>query len=234
MTSLRPFFGFYGGKWRDARNYPIPQHSVLVEPFCGSAGYSLRYPDREVILCDIDPVIVGVWQYLLRVSPAEVLALPDVPLDGCVDDLKVCPEARWLIGFWLNRAPSAPRKRPSAWMRSGVRPGSFWGQRVRLTIASQLQYVRHWNVMQVDYREIFSPEIPATWFVDPPYAVAGKHYTHGARGIDYAHLAKWCQKLNGQVIVCENTGASWLPFKELAEVKTTRAGKRSAEVVWTK
>jgi hypothetical protein len=49
---LRPFFGYYGGKWRDAvKHYPPPEHTRIVEPFAASAGYSLRYPDRKVILC---------------------------------------------------------------------------------------------------------------------------------------------------------------------------------------
>ena len=37
--------------------------------------------------------------------------------------------------------------------------------------------------------------------------------------------------LSGQVIVCENFGASWLPFHSLGSTKTTRA-KRSNEAVW--
>ncbi len=60
---LRPFFGYYGGKWRDAiKHYPEPQHDTIVEPFAGSAGYSLRYANRKVILCEIDPVLASVWQ----------------------------------------------------------------------------------------------------------------------------------------------------------------------------
>ena len=37
----------------------------------------------------------------------------------------------------------------------------------------------------------------------------------------------------GQVIVCENEGADWLPFSPLADVKATRPNSRSIEVVWT-
>jgi hypothetical protein len=33
------------------------------------------------------------------------------------------------------------------------------------------------------------------------------------------------------MIVCENEGADWLPFQSLSDVKTTRAGRRSREVV---
>lgn len=232
MSNLRPFFGYYGGKWRDAaKHYPEPQHETLVEPFAGSAGYSLRYPDRAVVLCEVDPILVAVWQYLTSVKASEIRAIPDLPDGASVDDLDICQEARWLVGFWLNRATASPRKTPSRWMRDGIRPGSFWGERVRETIASQVGAIRHWKVHNCSYEDC-PVEGPATWFVDPPYQVAGQHYRFGADQIDYRALGKWCRQLGGQVIVCENEGANWLPFRALAEVKTTRAAFRSKEAYW--
>src|SRR5262245_39743395 len=62
--TIRPFFGYYGGKWRDAvRNYPPPYHGTIVEPFAGSAGYALRYWDKKVVLYERDPVVAAVWRY---------------------------------------------------------------------------------------------------------------------------------------------------------------------------
>lgn len=230
--ALRPFFGYYGGKWRDAlKHYPAPRFSTIVEPFAGSAGYAMRYPDRRIVLYEIDPIIAGVWSYLTRVKPAEILAIPDLPPAGSLDDLKVCQEARWLVGFWLNRGVSTPRKSPSRWMRDGIRPGCFWGPRARLTIASQLAAIRHWQIHNQHYADC-SVSNEATWFVDPPYQYAGRHYRFGPDQIDYAELAKWCKSRRGQTIVCENAGAGWLPFRPLANVKTTRAKHRSKEVFW--
>ena len=228
---VRPFFCYYGGKWRDTpRLYPPPAHATIVEPFAGSAGYSLRYPDRDVVLIERDPVIAAVWRYIIGVTASEVLALPDVPAMGSADDLNVPQEARWLIGLWLNKGASRPRKRPSSWMRSGIRPGSFWGDRVRQTIAAQLDRIRHWTLIEGDFQA--APMAPATWFVDPPYALAGEHYVHGSSGIDYEALGRWCRALPGQVIACENEGAGWLPFEPLANTKTARKGRRSKEVAW--
>lgn len=230
-SDLRPFFGFYGGKWRDTpRHYPPPAHETIVEPFAGSAGYAVRYADRKVVLCDIDPIITGVWDYLIGASSAEVLALPDLEPDQTVDDLEVCPQARWLIGFWLNRGVPAPRRSPSRWMRDGVRPGSFWGERVRVTIADQLEGIRHWQVFNCSYQD--GPVThEATWFIDPPYQHAGRHYTFGSAGIDFPELADWCRTRPGQVIVCEADGADWLPFEPLGDIKTTRPS-RAHEQVW--
>jgi hypothetical protein len=230
--ALSPFFGYYGGKWRSApKHYPRPEYAALVEPFAGSAGYSLRYSDRKVILCEIDPILAGVWSYLIRVKPREILAIPDVGPGSSVDDLRICQEARWLVGFWLNRGAPSPRKTPSRWMREGIRPGSFWGQRVRDTIARQVDAIRHWKVFNCSYTDCPTSRT-ATWFVDPPYVEAGKHYRFGSERIDYPELASWCRSRSGQVIVCENEGADWLPFWELGDVKTTRAKRRSREVVW--
>lgn len=229
---LTPFFKYYGGKWRDAvKNYPPPDYTTIVEPFSGAAGYSMRYPGNRVILCDLDPIIIGVWKYLQRVKPDEVLNLPDVPEGGTVDDLKVSQEAKWLIGFWLNAGVASPCKRPSKWMVSQVRPGSYWGTRARNAIASQVEYIRHWKVYQCSYLDCpFNGK--ATWFVDPPYQAAGRHYKFGASNIDYEHLGSWCRSRPGQVIVCENEGATWLPFKHLATVKTTRRTSKSKEAIW--
>ena len=38
----------------------------------------------------------------------------------------------------------------------------------------------------------------------------------------------------GQVIVCENDGADWLPVEPAGDTKTTRRGRRSREVVWVR
>jgi hypothetical protein len=57
-------------------------------------------------------------------------------------------------------------------------------------------------------------------------------YPAPLHGIDYSALADWCTSLPGQVIVCENDGATWLPFRPHASVRTTRRTSRSAEAVW--
>lgn len=229
---LRPFFGFYGGKWRDAiKYYPRPLGSTIIEPFAGSAGYALRYYGLKIRLYEIDPILAGVWTYLIRAKPREILRIPDLSLDQTVDDLKVCEEAKWLVGFWLNRGVAAPRKSASQWMRAGIRPGSFWGERVRTTIASQVDRIRHWKVRNASYETAFDFK-NATWFIDPPYQGAGAHYRYGSKTINYGSLADWCRSREGLVIVCENAGAEWLPFVPLAQTKTTRADTRSKEVVW--
>lgn len=156
MEPLRPFFSFYGGKYRAAPRYPAPAHRLLIEPFAGSAGYAVRHWTKLVVLYDADPILAGVWDYLIRVPAAEVLRLPlDVP------DVRLLPswvpqEARWLIGFWLNAAAATPHLTPSAWARSGPRANGdrfcvHWGRRARERIASQVDRVRHWRIRNTSF-----------------------------------------------------------------------------------
>lgn len=218
-SNLKPFFTYYGGKYRIAPHYPKPIHETIIEPFAGSAGYSLRYPAKDVWLTDASPVICGVWRYLIRVTPEEILSLPDVQNDQTVDDLLLTQEQRWLIGFWLNKGTVQPCKRPSAWMRQGIRPNSQWGQAIKERIASQLGSIRHWRVIEGNYTVL--PDVNATWFVDPPYQQQGNHYLFKVP--NFESLGEWCQRRKGQLIVCEAEGATWLPFKPFREIKSSEA-----------
>lgn len=228
---LKPFFTYYGGKHRIAKKYPAPLYAEVIEPFAGSAGYSTLYHDRKVLLIDSDPVIAGVWEYLLKASEQEILSLPTRV--ESVDDVPGSQEARWLVGFWLNKGTTRPSRTPSAWMRSGVHEGQFWGEKIQVRIASQLNRIRHWRVKCGECYD--APDAQATWFVDPPYEGAGKHYRRGSDGIDYSLLGDWCKDRHGQVIVCENEGAQWLPFEPFCFAKANESktgGKRSAEAMF--
>jgi hypothetical protein len=224
---LRPFFSYFGSKWRTVPLYPRPTWNTIVEPFAGSASYSLHYPDRGVLLYDSDPVIAGLWAWLIDVPEDDIMALPiDIPTT--VDALDVCQEAKWLIGFWCNKGTTRPSHTPSKWMRSGVDPTQYWGANIRERVASQLQHIRHWRVRCDTYLNAYSG-LFGTWFIDPPYNnAAGRRYVESA--VDYESVAAFAKARLGQVIVCEQEGADWMPFRPLAAAQTTRG--RSKEVVW--
>lgn len=223
---LKPFFTYFGGKWRIAPRYPAPEYETIIEPFAGSAGYSVRYHDRKVILIEKDPKIFGVWNYLLHATEREVLALPDLDVGDDVRHLPVTDEARWLIGLWCNKGTPGPRHKMTAW--KNIHPTSTWGPEIRERIASQQRFIRHWSVRCEDYTA--SANTPATWFVDPPYEKAGTHYPQGSALLDFQSLGEWCKSRVGQVLVCENEGASWLPFAPFMTAKASRGV--SHEVLW--
>lgn len=230
IPRLRPFFSFYGAKWRASKFYPAPKNSTIVEPFAGSACYSLLHHSCDVVLNDVDPVIAGLWDYLIHVSEDEIRQLP-IQITH-VDDLDVCDAAKALIGFWVNNASTVPKKQPNKRMLSDPSPGQFWGEKIRERVASQLKYIRHWKITNASYADLSNTE--ATYFIDPPYSGShGRYYKYNV--IDFEHLAQWCKSRPGQVIVCEANGAEWLPFKELRTVKAMcgKNGKTwSREVYW--
>ena len=85
-----------------------------------------------------------------------------------------------------------------------------WNAAQRERVAAQVPIVKHWRIIEGDYTD--APNLTATWFVDPPYSNrAGSYYVH--TDVDYAALGSWCQARAGQTIVCENEGATWLPFQ---------------------
>lgn len=228
MQNLRPFFNYYGAKWRAAPRYPEPLHDEIVEPFAGAAGYSIRHYERQIVLVDKDPVICAVWQWLIDATPDDVMSLPILTPDDNINDFDIPDPAKWLIGFWCH-CGSTPR--PRLQPRAVLRPNSYWGERVRARIAEQVPYIKHWHVFDWSYDDV--PNAESTWFIDPPYQQAGKWYRCNSSGIDFEHLGTWCRERAGQVIVCENDGANWLPFTKLYEMSGA-VNTRSTEVIWTK
>lgn len=211
MSGLRPFFAYYGGKWRRARGYPPPLHRTVVEPFAGSAGYALRYPDRDVVLVDARRQVAELWDWLINTAtPQDILSLPLVPPGTTTDDFGLTGPARYLVGYNLNPGCTPARQRSSF-----GDPRKRWTAAARRRVAEQLPRIRHWRVVHGDYTQAAGlVTAPATWFIDPPYAnQAGRAYR--MTPLDYDALATWVRERPGQVVVCESATATWLPFRPI-------------------
>jgi site-specific DNA-adenine methylase len=240
MARMPRMFPYFGSKYRIADRYPAPDHPVVIEPFCGSAGYSLLYPDRQIRLYDLDPVIVGVWQYLIKSSPHDILALPSKVIDVRVIEPQ---EARWLVGFWMQINAASPVKSTSKLNMNGFTdrkgnhvPLSFWGDAAKIRVARAVQRIKHWTADLSSYDDLENVE--ATWFVDPPYqGDCGKCYKKSNSDFDYGKLAEFCRSRSGQVIVCDQVSADWLPFSSIGTIlgaTNTKEGhkKITEEGVW--
>lgn len=233
---MGPFWRYYGGKWRSAPRYPAPECGLIIEAFAGASGYACRYPDRDVLLIDASPQVVGIWEWLIQANAEDVRAVPDIPLGGTVDDIDAPQGARWLAGFWCNGGSASPCKRPGKWARRyGQEATNFagWGWRVRERIASWVPYIKHWRVMLGDYTD--APDMRATWFVDAPYATkAGTRYPQqvGDRSPEaFGALGAWCRSRQGQVIACDQAGSTWLPWTHTFRARSAATGSHQ-EVYW--
>ncbi len=224
---MDPMFPYYGSKFRLARHYPLPRHDEVVEAFAGGAGYATFHDVKRAHLIDADPIIAGLWKYLIAVTPGEILALPELPEAGdTVDNYDLPQEAKWLIGFWLNRGSATPKKTRTAYSTRTDRGQLNWGPRAKDRVARQLENIRGWTVREGSYAD--EPNRDATWFVDPPYGDKGKYYRVGFQ--NFGHLGPWCRERQGQVIACEGPDADWLPFRSLGSFKSTKG--RADETVW--
>jgi site-specific DNA-adenine methylase len=239
---MKPFFSYFGAKWRLARWYPIPDlKEPFVEPFAGAAGYSTYWEARQAVLVEKDPRVAGVWDYLIKTPAEEILCLPDLPADGCVEDLQICQEAKHLIGFWLACGRAEPAKRWSAWnltsMKGGFRYSHnplIWGPRVRARLAEQVAKIRDWRVICASWDSVDYPG-RANWLVDPPYTLQGHTYKH--HSVDYPRLGEWCRTREGLLVVCEGPEATWLPFEPFRLQLGTNGKnreKRRQEYYWVR
>jgi site-specific DNA-adenine methylase len=202
-------WSYYGSKSKVVKYYSKPLFDTIIEPFAGTARYSL-FEDNwklNVILRDVNPKVIRLWKWLQNVATKElILCLPQLDSGDVVPDY-LPVEARWLVGFNSNQGSENPRNYA----------GNFnnWESR-KLVIAEILYKIKHWDIQFGDYRSL--PNIEATWFIDPPYINGGERYKY-FNYLDYKRLGFWCKSRLGQVIVCENEGAKWLPFSKLVDMQ---------------
>lgn len=215
-------FSYYGSKTKLAHHYPSPKYDTIIEPFAGAAGYSI-YGDnwqKNVILYDTNPKIARVWDYLIHATEKDIMSLPDLKPGDKVTDFNLSDPERWLIGFSINRGSSCPKVTASR--RSD-------GLTYKKYICDNLHKIKHWKVFETSYETI--PNQTATWFIDPPYQKNGKYY-FGYSVMDFTALGKWCLDRQGQLIVCENGDADWLPFHPLTKFRGST--KTQIEAIYTR
>jgi len=220
-------FAYYGAKHGLASKYPRPVHDIIIEPFAGAAGYSCHHAalGRQVILNDLDPDVVALWRRLQAMTPADLAAIESTLSDERTTEILIASiggGSQWNGIMAGNDRAITPRMRHAAPM-------------VMDRIKRILSHIGGWEIIHGSYVDL--PDIEATWFIDPPYqpimSMAGDGYNQGANGINFTELAKWCRSLKGQVIVCEQSPAQWLPFTHLAhQMNGSNSGQSRSEVVW--
>jgi site-specific DNA-adenine methylase len=232
-------FRYFGGKKALARHYPVPVYCRIVEPFAGSAGYSLWHatPNHEVILIEKDARVVALWNRLKRMSVDELMGIECPPLGSrCFEPLiNLTSASENTMRSCRFHDAQVTGRMIEKW------PGS------RAYIAQKLDLIRNWTILEGNYDRLIPIGLGremATYFIDPPYAPRPGQ-SNGSRGdgyakhcnsrtIDYARVAEWCRSRRGQVIVCEQAGAAWLPFVPFRKVRTTSSTRTimASEVIW--
>ena len=202
-------WSYYGAKTNIIDYYPAPKFDKIIEPFAGTARYSLKYFDRDILLIDKYDVIVKIWKWMQKCSPSDILKLPRfIKKEQNINDFNFdCDEAKYLFGFLLKKGVERPQKKSTKWVYE-MRP-NFINYSLK-RISSNLFKIKHWKIELDDYKNVKNEN--ATWFIDPPYQFGGHAYVESNKKIDYKYLHNWTLERYGQIIVCENMKADWLDF----------------------
>lgn len=212
-------FSYYGSKSKLLPYYPPPAFKTVIEPFAGSAKYSLLYWKNDIILNEINETVFLVWKWLQQASPSDIQSLPTIqPGEIVPEDLD--KPARDFVAFNMHRGRAIPTYRAGSY-------SDGW-QMVKNRAVYFLDKIRHWDIRLGSYDGLENME--ATWFIDPPYQYGGQYYPSG-NDFNYKELGEWCMSRRGQVIVCENTKADWLPFRPLKKLQGS-AQTNTTEAVW--
>lgn len=204
-------FSYFGSKSKIVKYYPKPKYDTIIEPFAGSARYALLYSDRHIILVEKAKRIADIWRFLITASDIDIDSLPHIPPHGDIRDYNFsCQGARDFTFACHSRGSGTFGNKVGKWCTFN-----------KAQIKENCAKIRHWQIIEGDYT--YAPDIKATWFIDPPYEKMGYRYMEYK--LSYPDLLLWSQSRQGQVIVCENTDATWLPIT--IPVKSQRGCKHT-------
>jgi hypothetical protein len=208
-------FPYFGRKVKVAAYYGAPRYPLVIEPFAGSIGYSEYWQPAQVVALEKDERVVALWHRMLALQHVP----PPPTVGSATDDLlvKLCSYSEHALTSGTMTVTSRMVRDWRYVHLRAMRLQAWAGQAVLYRLGSFAE----------------APDTEATWFIDPPYQFANRRgYREGAARMDYDQLAVWVQTRRGQVIVAEQFGATWLPFRPFAAIHSHR-GTRSREVIWT-
>jgi site-specific DNA-adenine methylase len=222
-------FKYLGGKRKIAYHYPMPKYNLVIEPFCGSAGYSLLWRHKQIWLNDCSPVIADVWSWIIEANHDDIYALPDIEVGERLSDLDLPRRWKRLLHFAMSEGlygcSVEGKHHDKCQYPDPGRTREITKLKERLHF--HCDHIKHWTITNLDYKRL--PDVEATWFIDAPYQ---RHDEYQHKIKDYSKLAEWCKSRKGQVIVCEGDSADWLPFRFLCNHRGRYTGRYS-ELIWT-
>ena len=216
-------FSYYGSKSKIVDVYPPPKFDKVIEPFAGSARYSLKWWNKEIVICDLNKDVIDVWKWLQTCSKDDILGLPKLIKGLDIREINISEIERTFLSFLV--ASGRPSNIVTKFMEH-----DNGNQKRYSKIANQLDKIRHWEILNCSYEDLQNEK--ATWFIDPPYMFGGEHYKNGTKDIDFNKLGDWCKSRTGQVIVCENTKADWLEFKPMIQIQGA-CQTNTTEAIWS-
>jgi DNA adenine methylase len=187
-TEKKRYIPFYswGGSVGYAKRVSalFPQHSLYVEPFCGSAAvFFAKEMAAKSILTDIDPEVVFALNFIKNLTNRQLSFLRKFPWKGS--------KAQFKRGRYYKPTTDSGRfwkfvyGRTFSWSGKGYEHG-FAPSNKSYDLDALLEFqekLKHAEIKQLDWRETIKQyDSPTTmFFIDPPYdgewAKAGETYS---------------------------------------------------------
>jgi DNA adenine methylase len=255
---MKPPFSYYGGKQKMANKIIplLPQHTVYVEPFCGSAAIMFKKPWPKTnnttiykeVINDHDSRIVNLFRVLqdpiLSVEFLRVLRL-ELYSKEIFDDRRVRNNGIGVEGAldtWVTLESSVCNRMTRGWRRDKYgqnHPPSKLNKVDRLDLYTDRLlhcYIEHNDALSV----IKTWDSPQTCFyLDPPYPGANQGHYAGYTSEDFAKLISTLDGCQGSFLLSnyDQPGVpdSWerFEFSVLTTASPTASKSRKrTEVVW--
>jgi len=212
-------FSYFGSKSKLISKYPTPKYRSIIEPFAGSARYACEYgSERNVWLNDSYDAVYRIWSWLVNASVADIQELPELNKGEDLRDItSLSDDERLLLGFCVGQCRNSPGNIYTGWAARDNQIGRTKKQLEELISKG----ISHWEVTNTDFQQL-QFDSSATYFIDPPYQARQSDYAVRFPDSNYQSLKTYSETRCGQVIVCENSQATWWDFSPL----TTQMGQR--------
>ena len=137
-------FSYYGSKSKIVDYYPPPKHKRIIEPFAGSARYSLKYWQNDVLLVDKYHIIVRTWKWLQQCSEKDIRKLPIMKLGETLDNYNLTEDEKIFMGFIVQQGTTGLRKTVSSYAVDRIATQLN-------NVATQLHKIKHWEIKQASF-----------------------------------------------------------------------------------
>ena len=103
-------FSYYGSKSKIVHLYPTPKFDKIIEPFAGSARYSLKHWTKDVLLIDKYEIVVNIWNWLKQCNENDIKKLPILKRGDNLKNYAYLAEIeKQFLGFLIQEAQGQPR-----------------------------------------------------------------------------------------------------------------------------
>jgi len=216
---MKPLFGYMGGKQKLAKKILpyIPEHTVYVEPFCGSAAIFFAKSRSDIapskyieVLNDLNGDIVNLFDQL-RKNPDEVKRIfsllpyaKDVYYNQAkttTDYYRNAPPAEKAALFLFNVCGSFTQKINGGFAFSKKRNHPHTKQNIEARIMDTAARLKDAYIFNDDYKVIVKRfDSPDTFFYfDPPYKDTEKY--SGVPPFDYDEFEEVLRNIRGRWIL---------------------------------